>query len=193
MYAKKLGILVCLILLFATGCATKSQKATTAIATPNFFGIGEELTRQLIKNRRNPKGYGERLIFTTMVNLNKLDKTSKFGRILSESLGTNLFKHGYGVEEIRKISTILVKDNYGELVLSRDAAKLAKQHNCDLIVAGTYAVTPSTVIINVKFLDALSSEVLSVAGMELQRSTAINYLLADKKGVFDAKLSSYEE
>lgn len=176
----------------AAGCSTtQPAKAVSAVA-PDIFGVGEELARQLIKNRRSSFGSGGKLVFTTLVDLDELHKTSKFGRTLSESLATTLFQRGYGVEEIRKLSGVLVKDDYGELILSRDAARLAKEHDCDVVVAGTYSLTPRTVIINVKFLDAASQEVISVAGMEMLRSDTVDYLLSESVGIVDSKLSAYE-
>lgn len=180
------------LLLIGPGCSRIERGSAVSVVSPDFFGIGEELATQLVTNRRRSFGRGEKLVFTTLVDLDELHTTSKFGRTLSEALATRLFQHGYGIEEIRKISGVLIKDNYGEIILSRDAKRLAKEHDCDVVVAGTYALTPETVIINVKFLDALSQEVLSVAGMELQRTSAINYLLSDKGGIVDARLSAYE-
>jgi len=145
----------------------------------------------LIANRRQG-GSGERLVFTTLVNLDDLRQTSKFGRTMSESLATQLFQHGYGVVELRKASNIMVQAENGEMVLSRDAARLARQYEAHAIVAGTYSMTPKTVIINVKLLDVHSEEVLSVAGMELERTYAINYLLADQVGLVDGPLSGLE-
>jgi TolB-like protein len=180
-------------LLFNPGCSSIKRAETLSVVSPDFFGISEELAGQLVTNQRGSLGRGGKLVLTTLVDLNQLHKTSKFGRTLSEALATRLFQHGYGVEEIRKVSGILIKDNLGEIILSRDAKRLAEEHECDVILAGTYALTPDTVIINVKFLNAQSQEVLSVAGMELQRSTAINYLLSDfDGGIGDAKLSAYE-
>jgi hypothetical protein len=191
-HIKTWTLLLIVVTVFGTGCSTAQNGRAVSVASPDFFGIGEELALQLIENRRRSLGHGEKLVFTTMVNLDQLHTTSKFGRTLSEALATRLFQHGYGVEEIRKIAGILIKDDYGEIILSRDASKLVQQHDCDLIVAGTYALTPSTVIINVKFLDVMSKKVISVAGMELQRSNTINYLLSDTDGIVDARLSAYE-
>ncbi len=190
---RKAWLLVLVALLFiGPGCSSIERGGAVSVVSPDFFGIGEELASQLVTNRRKSFGKGEKLVLTTLVDLENLHTTSKFGRTLSEALATRLFQHGYGIEEIRKISAVLIKDNYGELILSRDVKRLAQEHECDVIVAGTYALTPETVIINVKFLDALSQEVFSVAGMELQRTTAINYLLSDSGGIFDARLSAYE-
>nr|MBF0223094.1 hypothetical protein [Desulfobulbaceae bacterium] len=183
--------MLCFVMLL-TGCGAVETRKAVSVASPDFFGIGEELARQLILNKRGDFGLEERLVFSTLVNLDELYQTSKFGRALSEALATQLFQHGYGVVELRKIDTILVKNNSGELVLSRETKRLAAQYDADAIVAGTYSMTPGSVIINVKILDIDSQEVLSVGGVELRRSHTINYLLADTTGMVDSKISGYE-
>lgn len=179
-------LLACLL-----GCSEAHRPQAVSGLSGDFFGLGEELARQLIANRREAVG-GERLILTTLVNLEDLRQASRFGRAMSESLATQLFQHGYGVVELRKGASVMVQVKNGEMVLSRDAARLAGQHEANAIVAGTYALTPKTVIVNVKLLDAKSQEVLSVAGLELERSSTINYLLADQVGLVDAALSGQE-
>jgi TolB-like protein len=162
-----------------------------SVPPTDFFGLGDELARQLVANRQDG-AEGERLIFTTLVSLDDLRKTSKFGRTMSESLATQLFQHGYGVVELRKSANIMVQAGNGEMVLSRDATRLAKQYEANAIVAGTYSLTPKTVIVNVKLLDVHSDAVLSVAGMELERSPSINYLLTEQVGLVDEQLSGLE-
>lgn len=174
-----------------TGCWKATAPQRVSALAPDFFGIGEELARQLIANRRAGAS-GGRLIFTTLVNLDDLHQTSGFGRTMSEAMATQLFQHGYGVVELRKAANIMVQDRNGEMVLSREAARLAGQYEANAVLAGTYAMTPKTVIINVKLLDVHSQEVLSVAGMELERSATVNYLLADQVGLVDAALSGVE-
>lgn len=180
------------IMLFLSGCGrSPGPPKTVSAVAPDFFAIGEALAGQLLVNRREGNS-GGRLIFTTLVNLDDLRQTSKFGRTMSESLATQLFKHGYGVVELRKVANIMIQAKNGEMVLSRDAARLAHQYEANAIVAGTYSLTPKTVIVNVKLLDVSTQEVLSVAGMELERSAAINYMLADDVGLVDGLVSGYE-
>jgi len=174
------------------GCSAGQAPQTVSSLTPDFFGVGEELARQLIAHRHDGSGEGERLIFTSLVNLDDLRQTSKFGRTLSESMATQLFQHGYGVVELRKTANIMLQTNNGEMILSRDASRIAKQYEANAIVAGTYSLTPKTVILNIKLLDVNSNAVLSVAGMELERSSTINYLLAEQVGLVDAQLSGLE-
>lgn len=173
------------------GCGGQQPPQMVSTLSPDFFGISEELASQLISNRRDGDG-GGRLIFTTLVNLDDLRQTSRFGRTMSESLATRLFQRGYGVVELRKGANIMLQPKNGEMVLSRDAARLASQYEANAIVAGTYAMTPTSVIINLKLLDVHSQEVLSVAGLELERTATINYLLADQVGLVDAAVSGYE-
>jgi len=192
-YGKKVLILClffgCFLLL--TGCGPKVRTgATASVVTPDFFGIGEELALQLTSGQR---GSGQRLILTTIVDLDNLYATSRFGRTLTEALSTSLFRHGFGVVEVRKSAELLIRDNSGELILSRDAALLASQQQAAAILTGTYSLTPVTVILNLKLLDAASQQVLSVAGLELQRSNSINHLLAmGAGGAGEVKLSGYE-
>lgn len=186
------GLLFLITLVTLSGCTKQRTGGTISVGTPNFFGIGEDLARQLDDNRKGSKEKNKKLILTTVVPLEKLSETSNFGRALTEALATRLFQHGFGVVEIRKTSELLIRNDSGELVLSREAALLAGQHEADAIVAGTYSLTPRTVILNLRMLSASSQEVLSVAGLEIQRSHTINSLLSDGKGVSDAELSVYE-
>ncbi len=192
-WKKLVWLLVPALVLTAGGCTMRPKAGgTVSIATPDFFGIGEDVALQLVSNFRRPNGKGMRIIMTTLVDIDDLYQTSRFGRTFAEALSTRLFRHGFGVVEIRKSSEVLIKSASGELMLSRDAALLAKQYAANAIVAGTYSLTPNSVIINVKLLDSASQDVLSVAGLEIQRSRNINHLLTADSAHSEAMLSAYE-
>jgi len=184
-------LLVCAVSL--AGCAPKvTTGGTASVITPDFFGVGEELALQLTSGLRGAGG-GQRLLLTTVVDLDNLYEPTRFGRTLTEALSTSLFRHGFGVVEVRKSAELLIRDNRGELMLTRDARLLAKQQQAGAVLTGTYALTPQTVIINLKLIEAGSQEVLSVAGLELQRSRSINHLLVAGGGAMgDALLSARE-
>ncbi|WP_218914993.1 FlgO family outer membrane protein [Desulfurivibrio alkaliphilus] len=175
--------------------------ATISVISPDFFGISEDLAGQLVGNyRRGGQPGGTRLILTSLVDLDNLDNSSRFGRTLSESLATQLFRRGFAVEEVRKAEALIFRDPGGELVLSRDVSRLARAHEAHAVVAGTYSLTRQTVIVNLRLVDAASRTVLSVAGMEIQRSPAIDHLLQEGttmgrhrvEGLQDVGLSGYE-
>lgn len=185
--------LLALMIMGCSGCLSSKSSGTVSVTSPDFFGFSDYLARQLVVNRQNgATPHGERIILTSMVSLDDLYVTSDFGRTMTESLSTTLFKYGFRVAEIRKAPSVFVRSKEGELVLSRDVSLLAGDQTVHGIVSGTYSLTPTTVIINVRLLDATSQEVLSVAGMELQRSRNINYLLTEKGTFNDVQLSAYE-
>ncbi|OGR08004.1 MAG: hypothetical protein A2511_06165 [Deltaproteobacteria bacterium RIFOXYD12_FULL_50_9] len=185
------AVMMIICLLWAGGCSSRRPQ-TVSVMSPDFFGISEEIAVQLSHNDRQSAGSGQRLILTTMVNIDDFSKTSRFGRTLTEALATRLFQHGYGVAEIRKAAEVMIKDNSGELMLTRDLAMLSNQHSVEAVVVGTYSLTPNSVILNVKLLDATSEDVISVAGLEIKRSNAINDLLNSTGGLADGELSAYE-
>ena len=148
-----------------------------AAAVPDFFGLGEELARQLVQNRKKELAGEKRLVVTTPADIDDLGRSSRFGRLLAESLATRMFARGYGVVEVRRGRDLVMKKGTGELVLTRSGRLMAQAREAEAVVAGTYGLTPATVVVNLRMLDAGSGEVLSVAGLEIERTPQINGLL----------------
>ncbi|MFO7761351.1 MAG: FlgO family outer membrane protein [Desulfobia sp.] len=158
----------------------------------NFFGLSRIIADELLSSANSYLSRDDRIILTSFVNLDDLYQTSGFGRSMTEALSTELFNHGYKILEIRKTSKIYVKNGKGELILSRDASLLARQHKARAILTGTYSLTPSTVILNIKILSAFSRDVLAAAALEIQRTANINYLLTKNKEMIIGPISAYE-
>lgn len=174
------------------GCSHQLRTGgTVSVMSPDFFGIGENIARQLDMNHRQ-RLKGEQVIMTALVPLDSLNTTSDFGLVMSEALATQLFHRGVEVVETRKAKSVMVISAKGEFILSRQGEKIAKEQQASAIIAGTYSLTPQTVIVNVRLLGAVGNEVLSVAGIEIQRSPAINALLARRTESAAPELSAYE-
>ncbi|MEW6426798.1 MAG: FlgO family outer membrane protein [Thermodesulfobacteriota bacterium] len=185
---------VCLLLLLLSACAGRVRTGgTVSVMAPDFFGISENIARQLELNHRQDLAE-ERLVMATLVQLDAVDDSSSFGRLMTEALATQLFRHGAEVVETRKLAELAIREDSGEFILSRRAGELAAQHQATAIVAGTYSLTPQTVVVNIRLLDVGSDRVLSVAGIEIQRSPAINRLLYAGGGTTTpTRLSVYEK
>lgn len=185
-------ILSCLFLGIIAACARVPLPLEEGHPLPDFLAVGTELADQLVDSRREQPPGGERIIVASLVSLDDLEKTSSFGRAVGEAVSAALFRCGYDVVEIRKTPDIYLEKQLGTLVLSRDAAILARQQQLRAVVAGTYSLTPSSVIVQVKMLAADSAEVLAVSGLEIVRNSGINHLLADAGSGFSGALSAYE-
>lgn len=181
-----------IILSLLISCTTKEKTLRTGTEVENFFSFSQIIAAELLSNGGANLNRDDRIILTTFVNLDDLYQTSGFGRSMAEALSTELFKQGYRILEIRKTPKVYVKNRKGELALSRDASLLARQQGARAILTGTYALTPSTVLLNVKILSAFSRDVLAVAALEIERSASINYLLTKNREMAIGPMSAYE-
>ncbi len=181
-----------LILILLTSCSWKNEPTPSRPATNTFSGLSAIIAQELIASGKGKLGSDDKIILTTFVNLNDLYQTSGFGRSITEALSTELFQNGYNILEIRKSPKIYLKNGEGELILSRDASILARQHNAGAILTGTYSLTPTTVIVNARILSVFSHDVLAAAALEIGRDTNINYLLTKNKEMVIGPISAYE-
>ena len=104
------------------------------------------------------------VILTSFVNLNELERTSTFGRLLSESMFNELHIRDFKVTDFRGQDAVSVSAN-GEFHITRDVEKL-KDHisATEYIVVGTYVKFENdSVLLNSRILDSESGAIISTA------------------------------
>lgn len=101
------------------------------------------------------------ILVASLVDVNRLDRSSGFGRIASEQIGARLANAGLPVSEIKLRDGLLVQEGRGELMLSRDIRDLAGTRSAQAVVVGTYAVGRDSVFVNVRMVGAADGRVLS--------------------------------
>ncbi len=110
------------------------------------------------------KGKFPSIILTSFVELNKFEKTSTFGRLLSESMFNELHVRNFKVTDFRGKPAVSVNAQ-GEFHITRDVQKL-KDHidATEYIVVGTYVKFENdSVLINSRIMDSESGEIISTA------------------------------
>jgi TolB-like protein len=122
-----------------------------------------DIANQLFKTKIN-KTNKTRVILTSLVNLNKLDETSTFGRLLSESMFNELHIRNFLVTDFRGQEAISVNVD-GEFHISRDVEKLKDMvGGVEYILVGTYVkFEDQSLLINARILDSVTGLVLSSA------------------------------
>lgn len=90
------------------------------------------------------------ILVATLVNIDSLTESSRLGRIISEQLQARLSQHGYPVVELKLRGNLFVKQDQGELLLSREIKDISTNHKAQAVVVGTYAVANNYVFINLK-------------------------------------------
>ncbi len=104
------------------------------------------------------------IILTSFADLNKLNRTTTFGRLVSESMFNELHIRDFRVTDFRGQDAISVNAD-GEFHITRDVDKL-KDHisATEYIVVGTYVkFENNTVLINARIIDSESGAIISTA------------------------------
>lgn len=115
----------------------------------------------LVSSRINRNDLGE-IAITSFVDLHKLNKTTHFGRTLSESMFDELFIRGFNVSEFRGQKTLSVNSN-GEYFITRDVNLLSKSVPNKYILVGTYSMFDDTILINARIINNTNGRVVASA------------------------------
>ena len=168
-------ILPFFIILIISGCTSQPQskqeiKITTinyqtdeAHVSSNLNAIIIDIANQLFstsENKTNPP----RLILTSFVDLNRLDSTTIFGRLVSESMFNELHIRKFKITDFRGQDAVSVNED-GEFHITRDKEKLKDSvDHIEYILVGTYVKFENqSLLVNARILDSVSGDVISSA------------------------------
>ena len=92
------------------------------------------------------------ILVATLVNIDSLESSSRLGRLISEQLQARFSQLGYAVSEVKLRGTLFVKQDAGELLLSRELKDISTTHHAKVVVVGTYAAARDKVFVNLKMV-----------------------------------------
>lgn len=115
----------------------------------------------MVKNLQLPLDPNQNVIMATLVNIDSLESSSAFGRIVSEQISSRLAQLGYTVVELKLRDNIFIKQQAGEFILSRELRNISLGHNAQAVVTGTYAVGQDQVYLDVRMIRPTDNVVLS--------------------------------
>jgi TolB-like protein len=107
------------------------------------------------------------ILVTSLADLNQLEQSSPLGRLLAELLSTRLTQRGYAVADARARNDLLVLQDNGEFVLSRQMDSIRREHSAPVALAGTYVVAENTAHVTVKFIQLDGGVVLAAQHFSL--------------------------
>jgi TolB-like protein len=169
--------------------STANVRSTDELAGANGVLGSKHLVREFQKYSIFHK-HDYKVIVTTFVDLNDFNKTSDFGRLLSENVMSELIKSGYKVVEIRESRSVQIIKDVGELFLTRGAMpergfkkevipkNYKEEYIGSLLIVGTYQAGASVVTINARVINPETSDILTVASYQLARTGFVDELLA---------------
>lgn len=138
----------------------------------------QDLANRLFSSSKISKEAVNDIAITSFVDLHQFDKTTHFGRTLSEGFFDELFIRGFNVSDFRGQGTLSINKE-GEYFLTRDVKLLNKDVQSDYVLVGTYTSFENKILINARIMDNQNGRILA--------SARANYITDDCKVLQNCK------
>ena len=120
------------------------------------------------------------LLVATLVNVDRLNESSRLGRIFSEQLAGRLVQRGLRVSEVKLREALVLNRDQGELFLSREAREVSQSQNAQAVLVGTYAVSSAVVYVSLKLVIPSGNQVVSAYNYSVPVDDNVRALLAGR-------------
>lgn len=175
---KNFAMLLCVLALSACAGAGPSYLAAK---NSEFTQANYEAVDKLVTTTAVPIDKNTPLLVATVVNIDSLNRSSRFGRLISEQIASRLTQLGFNVTEMKLRNDVYIREGTGELLLSRDVRDLSKNYNAQVVVVGNYAVASGYVYLTLKAVTVTDNRVIAAANYVLPLSENTQALLAQSK------------
>lgn len=157
--------LILALALVLPGCATHVQSRPAHSA--GLGGVVYEGADKMIDEAVSRYGVSrdKPIIVATSVNVDDLQDSSTFGRLASQLVASRLSQRGYLVRDVTYTQALAITPETGEMVLSREASKLAADNDAQAVIAGAYAVGGEKIYLNLRMLAAADGRVVSAVDL----------------------------
>ena len=118
------------------------------------------------------------LLVATLVNVDRLEQSSRMGRIFSEQIAGRLVQRGVLVTELKLRENVSLQPYQGELLLSRELKDIARQHNAAMVLVGTYSPAANYTYVSIKLVRTEDSRIIRGYDYALPNDRDVQRLLA---------------
>ncbi len=134
------------------GCVTESyQPSLIEFTYPAADRLGFNLS-QGIDQQQRPLQMDKPLLVASFVELDNLEKTSTFGRLMAEQIASRLTQKGFSVIELKLREQLYIHATSGEFALSRELQNISREQNAQALLVGTYSVIQDHVYVTAKIV-----------------------------------------
>jgi len=185
-YGPLLFMALCAFLV--SGCSGSYFAGQSPYTDPQYVEAQElklkvrELADQLLATL--PNGYlnGYVAFPTSFVNINNLQESSPFGRLMGESLIYEFNQRGFLVREYRLPGYLAISTQKGTFALDRAGLIMANERWTTLIV-GTYYVDKNSVFVNVRLVRAIDGMVFRTAQLVIANNEYVAKLFPNTRSI----------
>ena len=173
-------ISVCCVLLLSS-CA---QQGTKEIEDQDLVSASYTAADALAQ-KATENGYSlfkeKPILVASFVNVDDVRYSSTFGRMIAEQISSRLAQKGLKVMEVKLRDSLFIKEQTGELLLSREILDISKVHDAFAVVVGTYAEGKRTVYVTTKLVRADGNAIIGAYDYSLPVGVDTRQLLRDHK------------
>lgn len=180
--AKPLLLAAAATLGLLAGCAndltnSRGPEPTYEAAAKNeFVNVNYRAADALMAQFKNLNNGGP-LIVATVVNIDALDQSSTLGRLVSEQISARFSQSGNKMIEMKFRANVYMKRTEGELMLTREISEVARLHNAQAVIVGTYGVSGDTVFVNMKIVQPGNNMVVAAYDYALPMNREVRSML----------------
>lgn len=145
----------------------------TDVLLANYHAVDVLLQGVQLDPQRN-------VLVATLVNVDRLDESSRLGRIFSEQIAGRLVQRGVPVTELKLRESVFLQPHQGELLLSRELTEVSQQHDAQAVLVGTYAVSAQTLYVSLKLVNPLGNTVVAASDYALPLDENVRSLLFER-------------
>ena len=149
-----------------SGCAvTSSGNARLGptyeeAAVNQFVGVNQGAINRLVAGMDLAALAGAPVLVATVVNINDLRRAAPLGRTLSEQYASFMVASGFNVKELKLRGDVFVREETGEMMLSREVKDIARIHSAGLVLVGTYSAAAQVTYISLKLVRTDSGQIV---------------------------------
>ncbi len=115
------------------------------------------------------------VLVATIVNVNDTRRSAPL--TLSEQYASHMVNAGFNVKEVKLRGDVFVKEETGELLLSREVKDIAQSHHANYVLVGTYSAAATVTYVSLKFVRTEDSRIIRGYDYALPNDKDINKLL----------------
>ena len=157
-------------------------------SSSNLNEVIIQIAKQLFESN-TVKNKTTKIILTSFVDLNNLEETTTFGRMISESMFNELHINKFNVTDFRGQDAISVTED-GEFHITRETEKLKDTiETIEYILVGTYVKFENrSFLINSRIIDSISGNIISSSRVIYTPKDCTLYDLCPKKVLIKEKI-----
>lgn len=148
------------------------------VSRSDLIEVNDRATDALLLNA--PLDGSQPVLVATLVNVDRLNESSRLGRIFSEQIAGRMVQRGLRVTEVKLRDNLVLHREQGELLLSREVREVSQAQNAQAVVVGTYAVSASVLFISLKLVNPAGNHVVAAHNYAVPVDENVRTLLAGR-------------